>query len=114
MRLTVMPTPTEENLRLLYLDWCSTQVAKRFLELSHDEVWLRSHLASVRPEEPAEPLAPQRDDPVGPVDRIPGYLDLVRKTALLLAEEMHLPTFVEWKDVYLRDPEGVGRELLGG
>jgi hypothetical protein len=108
-----MSIPTEENLRLLYLDWCSTQVAKRFLELSHDEVWLRSNLAAARPLDPSEPLPLQRGS-VGPVDRIPGYLDLVRKTALHLAEEMHLPTFSEWKEVYMRDPEGVGRELMGG
>ena len=74
---------TEEDLRGLYLDWCSTQVARRFLELSGDEIWLRSHSTSPPPSPPAPASAS-----LSAVSRIPDYLDIVRKTALALAEEL--------------------------
>lgn len=93
---------SEDELRLLYLDWCSTQVARRFLELSVDEVWLRSHRA-----DSALPPAGKDDSsdpPLPALDRIPGYLDLVRRTARDLAEEMNLPEFAEWRNAYLEDP----------
>jgi hypothetical protein len=102
--------PSDDSLRVLYLDWCSTQVAKRFLELSLDEVWQRSHLAA------SLPAVPQDSRPLDSgslVERIPDYLDLVRKTALLLAQEMDLPAFPEWKKQYLSDPDTFDLEILG-
>jgi hypothetical protein len=108
---------SEEDLRLRYLDWCSTQVAKRFLELSLDEVWVRSHDAATRfPSGEQIPSGEQSPatDPDGPagVDRIPTYLELVRKTALLLAQEMRLPPFAEWKEAYLEDPSTFEQDIL--
>ncbi len=101
--------PTDEDLRLVYLDWCSTQVAKRFLELSHDEVWLRSHFAETLPAGTStEPHAPGRPEPV------PGYLELVRRTAVLLAQEMELPPFAEWKRRYEETPDAFRADLMRG
>src|SRR5262245_17208560 len=103
--------PTEGSLRLLYLDWCSTRVAKRFLELSVEEVWLKSSLADSLP-----PTAPDTatSDPISlrALDRIPDYLELVRKTALVLAREMDLPAFAQWKQEYLSNPKLFEAELL--
>jgi hypothetical protein len=104
--------PSEETLRLLYLDWCSTQVARRFLELSLDEVWRRSHFAASLPTASAEGRHGDRGS-ADAVDRIPGYLDLVRRTALLLAQEMNLPPFPDWKQRYLADPSAFEGDLLG-
>jgi hypothetical protein len=104
---------TEESLKLRYLDWCSSRVAKRFLELSHDEVWLRSDFAASLPAFPADGATALQAEAPDALDRIPGYLDLVRKTALLLAREMDLPSFSEWKEEYLANPETYDTEMLG-
>jgi hypothetical protein len=103
---------SDDNLRLLYLDWCSAQVARRFLELSLDEVWLRSHFAASLPSGSGDPRPIERGS-VTAVERIPGYLELVRKTALILAQEMDLPSFPEWKTQYLKDPDTFNVEILG-
>ncbi|MDR0787371.1 MAG: hypothetical protein LBG44_05840 [Gemmatimonadota bacterium] len=90
----------ENELRVLYLEWCSAQVARRFLELTHDEVWERSRSAA------------QSDGEGG----VPGYLELVRRTTLLLAREMNLPGFEQWKTGYTADPDafvGVWFEYQG-
>jgi hypothetical protein len=105
---------SEDDLRLRYLDWCSTQVARRFLELSHDEVWLRSHFAASLPPRPEAESSQSRGSPATAVERIPGYLDLVRKTALLLARELNLPAYDEWKDAYLEDPAAFSKDILAG
>lgn len=96
-----------EDLRGLYLDWCSTQVARRFLELSGDEVWLRSHSAISPAADPPSPSPSQNA-----VSRIPDYLDIVRKTALSLAEELDLPSFPEWREQYLADPARFRPDIL--
>jgi len=99
----------ERDLQRLYLDWCSTQVAKRFLELSHDEVWLRSNfVASIAPDSDGA----HAPDFVG-LDRIPEYLEVVRKTALILASEMNLPSFAEWEKAYSESPRSFQTDILG-
>ncbi|MEX2572423.1 MAG: hypothetical protein WD737_14080 [Gemmatimonadota bacterium] len=112
MRRTLINSElSEEELRLLYLDWCSAQVARRFLELSHDEVWLRSNLAAALPAAPTEARGGESGSQA-PLDRIPGYLDVVRKTTLVLAREMNLPQFADWKKEYLEDPDAFDVELM--
>ena len=103
---------SDDSLRLLYLDWCSTQVARRFLELTLDEVWLRSHFAASLPFASADAPSAERGSLLA-VERIPGYLDLVRKTALILAQEMNLPSFPDWKSAYLEDPKSYHTEIMG-
>ena len=102
-----------DDLRRLYLDWCSARVARRFLELSHDEVWLRSHFATSLPADTGD--SPESAGAAFlPLDRIPDYLDLVRKTTLVLAREMNLPSFAEWRVAYAADPHAFDAEMLGG
>lgn len=96
-----------EDLRGLYLDWCSTQVARRFLELSGDEVWLRSHSAVSQSPAPSSPSPSQ-----SAVSRIPDYLEIVRQTALSLAEDLSLPPFPEWRERYLADPAEFRPDIL--
>lgn len=103
--------PSEADLELLYLDWCSTQVARRFLELSLDEVWLRSQVVDVASTEPLPDLSPEF--PPAVANRIPGYLDLVRRTAVQLADEMQLPSYPEWKAIYSENPSAFQIERLG-
>ena len=103
---------SDEQLRRHYLDWCSTQVARRFLELSLDDVWLRSHLAASLPA-PLDP-SPEPFASLLTADRIPGYLDLVRRTTLMLAQEMELPSFEEWTERYLADPSAYQDDIMGG
>ncbi len=102
---------SETELELLYLDWCSTQVARRFLELSLDEVWLRSHDVEETSGEPLPDLPPEV--PPAVANRIPGYLDLVRRTAVQLADEMELPSYPEWKAIYSENPSAFQIERLG-
>jgi hypothetical protein len=111
MRTSLSSELSEDDLHLLYLDWCSAQVASRFLELTHDEVWLRSHSAATLIPEVHPDTPPVRRLLV--IDRIPGYLDLVRKTALLLAEELDLPAFPDWKISYLQNPSAFDVTILG-
>jgi hypothetical protein len=109
-----MPLPhSDDELRVRYLDWCSSQVARRFLELSEDEVWMRSRIAASQSSSSPD-LHPTAGTSLLALERIPGYLDLVRRTALVLAQEMELPTFEEWKPRYLADPAAYQREMLGG
>lgn len=103
---------SDEELRRRYLDWCSTQVARRFLELSLDDVWLRSHVAAALPDD----APPGSFDPAAShltAGRIPGYLELVRKTTLMLAQEMDLPAFDDWKQKYESDPSSFADDILG-
>jgi hypothetical protein len=102
---------SEDDLRRRYLDWCSTRVAKRFIELSHDEVWLRSHFAATLAAGSGGSLEPAPAD-FPPLDRIPNYLEVVRSTTLLVAREMNLPPFSEWRTAYLADPRPFDTEIL--
>src|SRR5690606_25342380 len=110
MRISSTSALSDDDLHLLYLDWCSSQVARRFIELSDDEVWLRSHSAATNGS--TRPL-PSDDRSLQALERIPGYLDLVRKTALLLADELDLPAFPEWKLAYLQNPGAFQVDILG-
>jgi hypothetical protein len=102
---------SEEDFRRLYLDWCSSRVAKRFLELSLDEVWFRSNEAASSPS--PDPPSHSAESPSGiAVERIPDYLEVVRKTALILAEEMQLPNFADWKIAYLEDPAAFAKDIV--
>ena len=103
---------SEEDLRLRYLDWCSARVARRFLELSLDEVWLRSDHASSLPGDSRDTPSVSAES-LAALGRIPDYLELVRKTASLLADEMNLPDFSKWREEYLTDPATFDQDLLG-
>lgn len=106
------PDLPDEELRRRYLDWCSTQVARRFLELSLDDVWLRSNLAASLPSSDQTPTASNPAAFALAAEIIPGYLDLVRRTTLLLAEEMGLPDFEKWSREYAENPEKFEDDIL--
>lgn len=106
-----MSEESDEELRLRYLDWCSVKIVRRFFELTPDEVWQRAQQADARSESPEDlPLAELPLSPLPGAEA--GFLNVVRKTALILAQELHLPAFEAWKASYLADPEPYRRDLL--
>lgn len=106
-----MSEESDQELRLRYLDWCSVKIVRRFFELTPDEVWQRAEQADARSAAPGD--LPLDELPVSPIAGAEaGFLSVVRKTALILAQELHLPAFEEWKASYLADPEPYRRDLL--
>lgn len=106
-----MSEASEQDLRLRYLDWCSVQIVRRFFELSPDEVWQRANQADAQPTGSGDPLLP--DVPASALGAAPpGFLSLVRKTTLVLAQELRLPSFEAWRDAYLADPKPFQQDLL--
>ena len=98
------------DLWLRYADWSATQINKRLLELSVDELW------AIANERVSEPTAQAT---VIPADLLPSQtspielLQLVRKATLYIAHDLALPTFVEWKQAYAEHPEIFTPEISG-
>lgn len=107
----VMAPPSDGDLRIRYLDWCSAKVVERFQELSLDEIWERAQRAG-RSRQPQASRSPASPSPLSPLDN-PGYLELVRLLSVQLADELGLPPFETWAEQYRRDPGGFEREMLG-
>lgn len=107
---------SDSELQTRYFDWCSTRIAQRFLQLSPDEVWVRARQAE-QSDPPGGAASPAPSDPLpaspAALHASPEYLQLVRRTALVLARELELPDFAEWKERYLRDPAAFEPGLLG-
>jgi hypothetical protein len=96
-------------LRAKYLDWCSAQVADHFLALSPDEIF-----------ELAERAAPDDQGIVGrslsasgPDDSLSSYRSMVERVTEVLTQQLDLPDYDAWLDLYRADPAGVEAELLG-
>ena len=85
-------SPTDDPELIRYLDWCSAQVARRFLSLSAEEVW---------------GLAQRGPEPASGTLRYP---ETVQRIALVLFRELELPDFEEWRAAYRADPERYQRE----
>lgn len=99
----------ERELRAKYLDWCSAQVADQFLALSPDEIF-----------ELAERAAREDDGVSGrssatllEVQDLSSYRALVERVTEVLADQMELPEFEEWVELYRSAPESVEAQLLG-
>lgn len=98
------------DLWLRYVDWSATQINKRLLELSVDELWAL-----------ANGQAPDgtSDAPTVPLDLLPSrassveLLQLVRKATLSIARELALPSFAAWKQAYREDPAAFDAEITG-
>src|SRR5688500_6844348 len=95
-----MADPTDVDLWLLYVDWSATQINRRLLELSVDDLWALAN----------EPVPPDSAEaPTVPADLLPSQsssvelLQLVRRATLSIARELKLPSFPAWKQAYLRD-----------
>lgn len=103
-----MTEPADADLRLRYLDWCATQIARRFLQLSPDEVWERANAS------PAPPVAPDSYPPaVDPTHPPSEFLHLVRRSTLQIASELKLPPFEAWRELYLADPRRYDADIVG-
>ena len=100
---------SDADLRLRYLDWCATQIARRFLQLSPDEVWERAN-APGAPPLPAEAYPTLAEPSSSPSSR---FLQLGRRSTLEIARELRLPPFEEWRDSYLVRPEGYDADIVG-
>lgn len=91
-----MPEPGQDldPLWIRYIDWCSAQVARRFIALSPDEIWSQ---ASNRPDRPARN----------------SVLQLARALTVQIYEELKLPSFDDWRVSYLEDPARFNRDIVG-
>jgi len=115
-------------LRAKYLDWCSAQVADRFLKLTPDEIYQLAHQA--RPGEAAEDGrslsadggaavaddgAPRRAVSETPEPVAPGlsYRALVQRVTAVLTASMELPPFDRWVEAYRASPARFEAEMLG-
>jgi hypothetical protein len=82
-----------DPLWIRYVDWCSARVARRFLELTPDEIWERSEGASGARATVA---------------------DLARALSVTLYHELALPRYAEWRALYEADPARFDAELSEG
>lgn len=123
----------EKILRAKYLDWCSAQVADRFLRLTPDEIYQLAHRApagsggvgSNRALHASEgpgadgPLPGAALSPVAvlsvPEPEAPGlsYRALVQRVTEALTASMALPPFEQWVAIYRAAPERFESEMLG-
>ncbi len=92
------------ELKRRYLDWCATQISRRVLELSPDELWSRAYQnTATDPAPPPDPrIAAAHSE----------YTDLVQRLTLSVAQELQLPAIEQWREEYLRDPERFERDML--
>ena len=122
----------ESELRFKYLDWCSAQVADRFLRLSPEEIFRlaeRGGREGAGPSETQETAAagdfapaafalwrqlrPGSEGEIQGSGSPPNYQGIVSQLTELLAMDLSLPSFEDWVLAYREDPEAFERELLG-
>ncbi|HEY8467998.1 MAG TPA: hypothetical protein VIL18_00080 [Longimicrobiales bacterium] len=126
--------PADERiLRAKYLDWCSAQVADRFLRLTPDEIYELAHGvppgggdigpyralgASGGPGAegslPGTAVSPAAVLSL-PEPEAPGlsYRALVQRVTEALTASMSLPPFEQWVAIYREAPERFESEMLG-
>jgi hypothetical protein len=95
-------------LRAKYLDWCSARVADHFLALSPDEIFELAERATHAGERTGG-RSLSASVPQGPL----AYRDVVERVTGVLAEQLDLPAFDEWLELYRQAPDAVEAELLG-
>jgi hypothetical protein len=119
-------------LRAKYLDWCSAQVADHFLALSPEEIYELAERATQ-----AEREAGGRSLPASGAgaagEAVPGgaaagameggaaagtealasYREMVERVTNVLADQLGLPDYERWLELYRTDPAGVEAHLLG-
>lgn len=108
-------------LRAKYLDWCSAQVADHFLALSPDEIFELAERASqgdATPDRGASVLSDVSSDAVvttvvEPADELSSYRAVVQRVTEVLTQQLELPAFDEWLELYRTNPEAVEARLLG-
>lgn len=96
-------------LRAKYLDWCSAQIADRFLSLSPDEIFELAERASQGAGLSAGPaLSTSLAD-----GDLSSYRAVVEQVTEVLARELELPSLIEWQKMYENDPAAIDEQLLG-
>lgn len=126
-------------LRAKYYDWCSAKVADRFLQLSPDEIYELAQLAREEtmvavPDARWPPLFTDAGNaaprpaaaeshqetarhtwvpPDAATTEATSYRGLVARVSEVLAQQLALPPFDEWRDAYLESPELFEPDLLG-
>jgi hypothetical protein len=107
-------------LRAKYLDWCSAQLADHFLALSPEEIFeLAERAAQEGPEGPGRSLSslPEEGSPGGASaeagEEHSELRSLVELLTGVLAEQLNLPTYEEWLELYAADPAAVEDRLIG-
>lgn len=105
---------TERVLRAKYLDWCSSKIAERFLQLTPDEIYELAQKAS-HGRHPAsrDAVVTSNAEPAGRAPPPESFRDIVERVTEVLASTIRLPTFAEWSDAYRREPARYDEELLG-
>jgi hypothetical protein len=95
-----MSESSDIDLWLLYVDWSATQINKRLLALSLDELWaLANDRRALDPADTASVPADLLPSQSSSVD----LLQLVRRATLSIARDLKLPSFAVWKQEYARD-----------
>jgi hypothetical protein len=104
-------------LRAKYLDWCSAQLADHFLALSPEEIFeLAERAAQEGPGGPGRSLsssAPETDGDEGGEGSYSELRSLVELVTGVLADQLELPTYEEWLELYEADAAAVEERLLG-
>jgi hypothetical protein len=95
-------------LRAKYLDWCSAQVADHFLALSADEIFELAERAARD-----EDGVPTRSLQASGSDEFSSYRAMVELVTGVLTQQLDLPEFDDWLELYRSDPDAVEERLLG-
>jgi hypothetical protein len=102
-----MTAEQPSELRARYYDWCSARIADELVQLSPDEIWHRAAALS----EAGELFVWQ--DEQGGKAYLPGSAFFsARVLAHVFAQELKLPSFAEWVELYTADPERFDRETI--
>jgi hypothetical protein len=97
-------------LRAKYLDWCSAQVADELFALSPDEIFeLAERAAQSDPEVGSRSFFLSPSDAEG----MSSYRRLVEAVTEVLTQQMELPTYEKWLELYRENPAAVEERLLG-
>jgi hypothetical protein len=109
-------------LRAKYLDWCSAQVADHFLALSPDEIFELAERST--PQEGAGTRADPDSTESGARsvvlpytsddgDEMSSYRAVVERVTEVLTQQLDLPAFSQWLELYRSNPGAVEARLLG-
>jgi hypothetical protein len=101
---------SEAVLRAKYLDWCSAQVADELFALTPDEIFeLAERAAKADPEVAGRSFFA----PVADAEEMSSYRRLVEAVTEVLTQQMDLPTYDRWLELYRENPAAVEGRLLG-
>ena len=97
-------------LRAKYLDWCSAQVADHFVALSPTEIF---ELAERAARDTSVSSRPSSSLDAAALQDLGSYRTLVEQVTEVLWQQLQLPSFEAWQELYQRNPEAIEEKLLG-